>query len=44
MFMVICSDERSLFLFNHDNTRVYEVVAFKEPCRSWLIDETVQQG
>ncbi|KAK3095760.1 hypothetical protein FSP39_018686 [Pinctada imbricata] len=37
------SDQSAMFLFTHGNREVYEVTSFKEDCRSWFIDNTVQQ-
>lgn len=33
-----------MFLFANGDKDVFEVAVFAESCRSWLIDNTVQQG
>lgn len=38
------TDRGAMFLFANGDKDVFEVAIFAEGCRSWLIDNTVQQG
>ena len=33
-----------MYVFSNDDTEIFELLRFDEDCRSWFIDETVQQG
>lgn len=38
------AERGAMFLFANGDKDVFEVAVFAESCRSWLIDNTVQQG
>lgn len=43
-FIFPITDRGAIFLFANGDKDVFEVAVFAESCRSWLIDNTVQQG
>ena len=42
--VIFLVDNAAMFLFANGDKDVFEVSAFSESCRSWLIDDFVQQG
>lgn len=43
-FQFPVAERGAMFLFANGDKDVFEVAVFAESCRSWLIDNTVQQG
>ena len=44
LLLLFLVDNAAMFLFANGDKNVFEVSAFSESCRSWLIDDFVQQG
>lgn len=38
------TEKGAMFLFANNDRDVFEVSVFSEDCRSWLVDNSVQQG